>query len=105
MNYIDRKTAITEIRRALKARSLKPFQWSVKGGDGTSYGWITITAAPRRLVNGSMTPEDQQQLALLLGEYVHNQGALVPASSEYRQEYIDRANGRAPTVLGEQYWD
>jgi hypothetical protein len=97
-SHIDVKPAVAEIRRALKARSLKPFQWSVTYGRGSDYGWITITAAPKRLVNGSLTAEDRMVLSGLLGESVHHQGAMVAASSDYRQEYIDRANGRKPSV-------
>jgi len=105
MDHIDVETAVTEIRRALKARSLKVYKWSVTHGRGSDYGWITITAAPSRLKDGSLVPEDQAMLSSLLGEPVHHQGAIVPASSAYRQEYIDRANGRVPTVLGKAYWD
>ena len=33
------------------------------------------------------------------------QQAGIPASSDYRQEYIDRAEGRTPSVIGSPYWD
>ena len=28
-----------------------------------------------------------------------------PAASDYYQEYIDRATGRTPSVIGIPYWD
>lgn len=141
----DRDTAIKAIRTALRRRSGKT--WSVKGGRGTAYGWITISAPPKRLgcarfcrlVDGAscadcgrhhtepnarpdgvcakhqcsadcwtayIVPEDRRELAALLGlARVHAQGESVPASSDYRAEYVARAEGRAPTVIGEQYWD
>jgi len=53
-----------------------------------------------------MTEADRQQLAQLLGlENVHQQGVSIPASNGHYQEYIDRANGRSPSVIGEKYWD
>jgi len=55
-----------------------------------------------------MGPDDQLELARLLGiekNSVNYQGEKVPASDEYYQEYIDRAEGRIPTVQGKQYWD
>lgn len=99
--------------------------WTVKHGRGTAYGWLTICAAPRFCtfrsveVNGewqerdsgegghSMSPADCETLAKLLGltDLVSRQGVLVPSSNAYYQEYIDRAEGRAPTVIGKQYWD
>lgn len=42
----DRDDAIRRIRQALRRRSGKA--WSVTGGRGTAWGWITITAPPRR---------------------------------------------------------
>lgn len=99
----ERDEVVAEIRRALKARSGK--SWSVKCGRGTVWGWITITAPPKRLDQyGGMTSEDRAELSDLLGMEVHHQGAQVPASSDYRREYIDRANGRAG-VAASPYWD
>jgi len=43
---ITRDSAIERIRAALKRRSGK--LWSVKGGRGTGWGWITIDAPPAR---------------------------------------------------------
>lgn len=111
-----RDEAIRRIRTALKARSGKT--WSVTGGRGTGYGWITIDAPPaRRTANfdggprtsdfhGYMTLEDRAELARLLSvENVYAQGINIPASHDYRREYVDRAEGRTPSVIGEPYWD
>lgn len=102
---IDRDEAISRIKAALKRRSGKA--WSVRGGQGTAWGWITIMAQPKRLVEfGYMSDADRAELATLLGlESVHQQGVNVAASSEYRREYVDRAEGRQPSVIAEPYWD
>lgn len=103
---IDRDEAITKIRAALKGRSAK--RWSVRGGRGTSWGWITIIAPPaRRGEHGEMTDEDCKELGALFGlnRPAHFQGISVPASSAHRQEYVARAEGRQPDVIGTPYWD
>ncbi len=116
--FLSRGEAIAAIRSALKRRSGKA--WSVKGGRGTAYGWLRIDAPPARRAfewDGvtSTTAEfpypslaDRQELADLLGlgpTPVHPQGISVPASSDYYQEYVDRANGLRPSVFGAPYWD
>lgn len=97
-----RDEAIARIRKALKARSGK--QWSVTGGRGTAYGWITIDVPPARKVDGIATETERAELAALLGipsaHYVS-----VGASSDYRWEYVDRAEGRTPKKIAEPYWD
>jgi len=127
---LDRDGAIREIRTALKRRSGKT--WSVTGGRGTAWGWITIDAPPARRTShcvkragvltdnpgdyeeietgvpgGSMTVAERAELGTLLGldRPVHCQGESIPAGTDYRLEYIDRANGRTPTTHGKQYWD
>jgi hypothetical protein len=54
-----------------------------------------------------ITPAEQRELVELLGlNFVaHCQGVHIPASADYRQEYIDRAEGRRPTAVGVPYWD
>ena len=102
----SRDEAIERIKKALRARSGKA--WSVRGGRGTSWGWIEISAPPKRQNEfGYMTTEDQAELGRLLGldRPAHLQGVSVPASGKHRQEYVDRAEGREPSVIGEQYWD
>ena len=120
---MNRNETIKEIKAALRRRSGKP--WSVTGGRGTAYGWITIDAPPARRTmktrlnagdyeeydtgqpGDSTTPADRKELGELLGlgGPVHRQGHNIPSSNAYYQEYIDRANGRKPTVIGEPYWD
>jgi hypothetical protein len=102
---MDRNEAIAQIKQSLKARSGKT--WSVTGGRGTAYGWIEIHVAPKsRNEFGYMSDTDRAALATLLGlDSVHQQGVSVPAGSDYRQEYVDRAAGRAPSKVGKPYWD
>lgn len=100
----DRDAVIARIRAALKDRSGKT--WSVKGGRGTAYGWIDVSAPPARLGEfGRMTEADRAELAGLLGVAIHTQGIQIPASHDYRIEYVDRAEGRTPRKIGEPYWD
>lgn len=102
----DRNPAIKAIRAALKRRS--GVTWSVRGGTGTARGWITISAPPARLDDfDRMSDDDADRLRQLLGltSKVSRQGVDVAASSDYRQEYIDRAEGRRPSVVGRPYWD
>ncbi len=113
--YLNRNDAIKAIRAALRKRSGKA--WSVTGGRGTSYGWIHISAPLARRVDrdGNVTGEhryymsaaDQAELTRLLGlaRPCGHQYVSIPASSEYRAEYIARAEGRTPEVFGTPYWD
>ena len=171
---MSRSETIKAIKQALQKRSGK--QWSVTGGKGTAYGWLSIDAPPKRrtwrdiqthtpespapgavyrgapgftphhrvgagvedpitspesdpwareaqekghsLVYdweiedttqefGHMSPADRVELGKLLGldRAVHFQGHSVPAGYDFYQEYIDRANGREPSVYGERHWD
>jgi len=120
-NETDRNPAIQRIRTALRLRTGRA--WSVRGGSGTAYGWITIDAPPSRQVcgqqthdqpcgadcahyRGYMSADDQAMLALALGlDRIHLQGVSIPAGHDYRREYIDRAEGRAPSAIGTPYWD
>lgn len=125
----DRDAAIRRIKTALEKRSGK--KWSVTGGTGTAWGWIEIDAPPRRRTmhcrlkatatgtapedyesvdtgepNGTMTPADREELKnLLCLELVHAQGVSIPSSGHYREEFVDRAEGRTPTKIGTPYWD
>lgn len=106
MSSLDRDVAIKVIRNGLRERSGKP--WSVTGGRGTAWGWITITAPPaRRLEFGYMTDDDRAELGRLLGldGPVHHQGEMVPAGSVYRDEYTQRATSGTTTVRATPYWD
>lgn len=113
---MDCKEAAKIIKAALRRRTGK--HWSVTIKRGTSYGWITVTAPPSRCnydwkgenpgTGHHPSLEDRQHLARLLGlesDFAHPQGVQIPAGSDYYQEYVDRAEGRKPTVLGKPYWD
>lgn len=101
----DRNETIRLIKAALKARSGKA--WSVTGGRGTAWGWITVTSLPSRQVGyGYLSPEDKAELAHLLGlESVHQQGHSIPASSAHYREALERAYGVQVTKIAEAYWD
>lgn len=101
----ERDETIQAIKAALRRRSGKA--WSVRGGRGTVWGWITITSPPARRGRwGEMTPEDCAELAELLGlDTVHPQGEMIPAQADYRDEYRDRAEGRTPARCGVAQWD
>lgn len=94
----DRDAAIRRIRAGLRARSGKT--WSVRGGRGTVWGWIEIAPPPSR-----DTVEAWEELSGLLGFLSTQTHISVPAAADYRQEYIDRAEGRTPSVFGSPYWD
>jgi hypothetical protein len=115
---LSRNTVIRQIKVALERRSGKP--WSVTGGRGPAYGWITIDAPPRRRVwdfegtqrveagrTGYASLSDRRDLATLLGlqGFVHAQGQMIPAGHDYYREFLDRAEGRPPRVHGTPYWD
>jgi hypothetical protein len=126
----DRTATIKRIKRALERRSAKT--WSVTGGRGTAWGWLTIDAPPARRTwqsrvvadrkdengfdvyeqydtgepGGSIGPADRAELAELLGlESIHHQGVSIAAGGDYYVEYIDRAEGREPRKIGTPYWD
>jgi hypothetical protein len=129
---IGRDETIKAIRVALKRRTGRA--WSVTGGKGTGWGWIHVTAPPRRrtgvhvkregqkdryghdlyeLVDsgvpqefGYMTPDDVETLRVALDlERVHYQGVSIAASSDHYAEYVARAEGLKPAAHGVQYWD
>lgn len=103
---LNRDAVIKAIRYELNGRSRK--SWSVKGGRGTSWGWITISAPPTRLVDEVMTEEDRKELAKLLNlavDQVSRQGVSVAASRDHYIEYMARARGKAPAKIAQPYWD
>ena len=98
---MDRNEAIRRIREGLKARSGK--SWSVTGGRGTAWGWITIDVPPRREASRA---EELRELGVLLGNVtIHSQGVSVAASNAHYTEYVDRAEGRTPKAIAQPYWD
>ena len=112
---LTRNAVIKRIKTALEKRSGK--KWSVTGGRGTAYGWLTIDAPPSERVwaDDGLTPKPQfgymskarrQELASLLGlDGVHTQGVSIASSNDYYREYIDRAEGRTPAKVAQPYWD
>ena len=114
---MSRNEAIATIKTALKRRSGKA--WSVTGGRGTAWGWITIDVPPARrgYAFDGITPDhdsfahaslaEREELAQLLGlsSPVHAQGVKIPAGLDYYQEYSERAEGKPITRQGTQYWD
>lgn len=115
LTTVDRDDAIAVIRKALKERSGKT--WSVTGGRGTAWGWISVKSPPARRVGNDgvhrgdgtdyyMTEEECAELADLLGmERVHFQGASIAAASDYRRQYMAMALGLVPLSVGQRYWD
>jgi hypothetical protein len=121
MTYNDRAETMATIKAELKKRSGKP--WSVTGGRGTAYGWLTITAPPARRVHGDlvgmtpgwtpkyppslMTDTDAAELAGLLGmpPARSHQGVMVAASHKHYAEFVDRAKGLVPVAVAQPYWD
>lgn len=126
--YMDRDEAIRRIRAGLRERTGR--RWSVTGGRGTAWGWLTIDTPPAertwrwRLpaglpdepdnyevydssqVGGHMSPAAREELAQALGlRSVGWQGESIPSSSDHYREYVDRAEGREPSVIGRPYWD
>lgn len=102
---IDRTTAIARIKAGLKSRSSTP--WSVIGGRGTAYGWLTITVVPRlRVGHGYLSEVHAAELGQLLGlSRVHQQGVSIAASNDHYREYVARAEGRTPEAIAQPYWD
>jgi hypothetical protein len=104
---INRDEAIARIRAGLKKRTGR--SWSVKGGRGTAWGWITIGAPPKRLVDGyRLSDVDRAELAKTLGlplSDVHGQGISVPASSEYYRAHVERAETGSTERDPKPYWD
>lgn len=97
--------AVQKIRAALRSRSQT--RWSVRRGSGTASGWIDILPMPKELDEfGQVKQIHVDELnALFGGRVADNNGISIPASAEHRREYVDRANGLAPSVIGVPYWD
>ena len=88
----DRNDAIADMRRNLRRRSGK--DWTVRGGESTSWQWITICSPPARREAGGISPEAERiELQELLGldGPAHRQGVLVRPDN--RREFVLRARG------------
>jgi hypothetical protein len=124
----DRDATIKALRVALKAKTGRA--WSVTGGRGTAWGWITITApAARRtytrvLKEGaeefrpesyewvntgepdrSMSPEDSATLSAIFGD-CHHQGIKVdPRGKDYERHLALAIHGEDLGFKSESHWD
>ena len=77
--YIDRAEACKRIKAGLRARTGRA--WSVKGGRGTTWGWIYIQEPKSRTIDGGMSPADQDALRDIFFEGDgHPQGVMIPPS-------------------------
>lgn len=98
---MDRTAAIAAIR--LELRNATGRRWSVRGGTGTSWGWITVTAPPSRMVAGRMSEQDAAELTELFGEPAG--GAIsIPASPAHYAQAVNRLRG-LDTPAPAAYWD
>jgi len=100
-----RDEVIQAIRQALKRRTGRA--WSVTGGRGTAWGWITITSPPARQVNHRITDEDGKELGEVLGlGPSHHQGINIPSQTDYYREFLCRAiHGHAGPFTSTPQWD
>jgi hypothetical protein len=108
VDFLDRGPVVKFIRAALRARSGKA--WSVTGGTGTAYGWLSINVPPQQRGGlDGMPPDVAAELAELLGFHhaytVSPQGVNIPDGRDYYREYCYRAVGLTPPVVGRPYWD
>jgi hypothetical protein len=77
---------------------------AIQEGHTVHYNW---EAEDPSYEFGHTSPADRIELGKLLGlgRAVHCQGHGIAASNGHYREYIDRAEGRTPSVYGERYWD
>lgn len=105
--HLDRASVLLRIGTALVRRSR--LRWLVRGGPLGSYGRLTIASPPeRRDADGAVSEADRRELTTLLGldAMVGPEGAVIVGGSDHYCEYIDRAEGRAPRVIGQVHeWD
>ena len=100
----SRDEAIAAISAALKARGMR---YSIKGGRGTSWGWIRVDILPAvyKTLDETGRKAAYRALADAFGES-HAHGAIsIPSSSAHYREYIERARGLQPTKIAQAYWD
>ena len=77
---MDRNEAIKTIRTELKKKTGK--SWSVTGGRGTGWGWIEVTAPPRRRVFHRSNPAVDQNQLTPLAPYQDRVIELTPENGE-----------------------
>ena len=95
-----RAEAVKRIRAGLRARTGE--DWSVSD----EQGWVVVKSPPRRrTAHDGLVDADARKLAEALGlPWVPPPGVLVPPTPDYYQEYVDRAEGREPSALGDPHW-
>lgn len=97
-----------EIQSPPKRRTgvhVKNPDWQGGHGDPRDPEYILVDSGEAQQF-GLMTPADLKTLGDALGlERVHHQGVSIPAGTDYRVEYINRAEGRALSAIGTPYWD
>ncbi len=107
-SYLDcialagRDAVIKELRRLLKDRTGRT--WSVTGGRGSSWGWISVSAPPKRREKFQLTEDDYATLRDIFGRMVGTTGYNVPDSSDHRAEALRLAAG-LEAHHAEPYWD
>ncbi len=104
----SRDETIARIRAALKRRT--GHSWSVTGGRGTAWGWITVTTPPahqKKHGRTNMSPGECIALARVLGmaSAVHFQGWSIPSQGDYYKDAIMRAEKGLSTENPQPYWD
>ena len=105
MRENDRNNTIQAIKAALKARGLK---YSVTGGRGTAWGWITVDLMPAVFKTAAEEEIKAAYRKLAVDLKLTNNGYTsesIPAGGDYYTEYIQRAKGETPTTTGTPYWD
>jgi len=83
----QRNTTIKALRSVLEVPTGQP--WSVTGGRGTSWGWITVDALPARRDGYQITDDDGALLMAAFGMDHRRPGNLgIPTSTAYRRVYL-----------------
>lgn len=92
---LDRPSVLVRLTLALRSRSQT--RWRVAGGSGLEYGILTITGPA-----GALTEAEQAELTQLLGlDALVGPRCVIDDSYDHYVEFIDRAEGRTPRVIGE----
>ena len=87
----SRDLAISRIRSALRRRTGRA--WSVTGGRGTGWGWISISAPPaRRNCFDGISLEDADELSRIFGVPANCfRGGAFVVSPEERERFVAMA--------------
>lgn len=92
---LDRPSVLLRLALALRSRSQT--RWRVSGGSGLAYGILTITGP-----DGALTDAERTELTRLLGlDTLVGPRCVIEDSFDHYVEFLDRAEGRTPRVIGE----